>query len=157
MFFYHRDKKTHFMLLLLRSYVCLSGCWRQPTLERAYQRDESKMRTWKILLEHLDLAILSVDFWVTWTSTFLFKLSWVSVICNQKNPDGCMAFFLYQMPIKGSSVALSAQKKSIPPFLSPSTLPLYSGKNFPSVQLCGSNRRCHCISLTFSANFSWLR
>lgn len=39
--------------------MCLT-VGRQPTLERAYQRDIIKDGDLKVLLEHLDLAILSI-------------------------------------------------------------------------------------------------
>ena len=60
MFFYHRDKKKHFLYAAVVKVLCVSGCWRQPTLERAYQRDGIKDEDLKILLEHLHLAILSI-------------------------------------------------------------------------------------------------
>ena len=146
------------MLLLLRSYVCLT-VGRQPTLERAYQRDIIKDGDLKVLLEHLDLAILSIGL-LSYLNQYIpflkFSFSWVSVICNQKNPDRCMDLFFISNANPGI-ICYFVQNKSIHPFHSPSTLSFILGKFFPSVQLCGLNRICHCISSTFSATFNWLR
>lgn len=122
-------------------------------MERAYQRDGIKDEDLKILLEHLDLAILSVGL-LSYLNQYisLNLVEFLSFAIKRILMD-VWPSFLYQMPIKGSSVALSAQKKSILPS-SPLTLPLF-WENFFFCLALGSNRRCHCISLTFSANFSY--
>lgn len=66
--------RKHTLYAAVVKVLCVS-VWLLETayLESFYQRDGIKDEDLKILLKHLDLAILSVEFWVTWTSTFLFK------------------------------------------------------------------------------------
>lgn len=153
-----RSRKNHFMLLLLRFYVCLavgdSLPWRELIREM-----ESKTGTEDIMGTRGSSCPIHWTFELLEPAHPFFKAQFqlfLSFAIKRILMD-VWPYFLYQMPIQGSSVVLSAQKKSILPFLSPSTLPFILGNFFSSVQLCGLNRSCHCISLTFSAHFNWLR
>lgn len=132
MFFYHRDKKKHTFYAAVVKVLCVS-VW---LLETAYL-GESLSERWNQRWGPEDIiGTPGSSYPICWTFEllepvhFFLKLSWVSVICNQKNPDGCMAFFFISNANQGIICCFVCPKEEHPSLPLPLNPPLYSGKNF---------------------------
>lgn len=117
-------------------------------LERAYQRDGIKDEDLKILLEHLDLAILSVGLFELLEPVHFFlklRLSFCHLQSKRILMDVWPSFYIKCQSRDHLLLCLPKRRASLPssPLNPP---PLFWEKIFSSVQLCGSNRRCHCVS-----------